>query len=75
MLIFYIICGVMVFAISGLIFQYNRLAIYRRRIIRHLATTKQQTPFVLTQAQEQQIKQCFLKGVSIQQCINQIEDQ
>ncbi|MEJ6080665.1 hypothetical protein MT391_19355 [Vibrio sp. 1-Bac 57] len=80
MLIFYIICGCLIFAISGFIVQYNRLAIYRRRIIRNLANqsslTKSerppQTPIILSDHQEQQIKQCFLKGVSIPQCIKQL---
>jgi hypothetical protein len=72
MLIFYIICGCFVFAISGLIMQYNRLAIYRRRIIRHFANSTQQIPYILSESQEQQIKQCFLKGISIQQCIEQL---
>ena len=40
MLIFYIICGCLVFALSGLIMQFNRLAIYRRRIIRHFQHTQ-----------------------------------
>lgn len=72
MLIFYIICGCLIFAISGLIFQFNRLAIYRRRILRHFAKNNQPKPFVLSANQEQQIKQCFLKGTSVQQCIDQL---
>ena len=72
MLIFYIVCGCIIFAISGLILQFNRLAIYRRRIIRHLANSSQVTPFILSASQEQQIKQCFLKGIPIQQCIEQL---
>lgn len=72
MLIFYIICGCIVFAISGVIMQYNRLAIYRRRIIRHCSAHSQQTPFILSTSQEQHIKQCFLKGLPIQQCIEQL---
>jgi hypothetical protein len=72
MLIFYIICGCLIFAISGLIFQFNRLAIYRRRIVRHFAKKSQRTPFTLSEVQEQQIKQCFLKGTSIQQCIDKL---
>ena len=74
MLVFYIICGCLVFAISGLIMQFNRLAIYRRRIIRHFSThTEQASPFVLSKAQEQTIKQCFLKGIKIQECIEKLE--
>lgn len=72
MLIFYIICGCLIFAVSGAIMQFNRLAIYRRRIIRHLAESHQKSPFVLSKKQEQQIKQCFLKGTKIQQCIEQL---
>lgn len=76
MLIFYIVCGCIVFALSGMIMHINRRAIYRRRIIRHLAATQQNSPkkipFVLTAAQEQQIKQCFLKGISIQECIDKL---
>lgn len=80
MLIFYIICGCFIFAISGFIVQYNRLAIYRRRVIRHLASHRSrvkserphQPPIILSEQQEQQIKQCFLKGVSIPQCIEQL---
>jgi len=76
MLIFYIVCGCVVFAVSGLIMHINRRAIYRRRIIRHLAATQQnpakQMPFVLTETQEQQIKQCFLEGISIQECIDKL---
>ncbi|PKG37572.1 hypothetical protein [Psychromonas sp. Urea-02u-13] len=72
MLIFYIICGCFIFAASGVIMQYNRLAIYRRRIIRHFAKSSQQKPFILSESQEQHIKQCFLKGISIQHCIEQI---
>jgi len=41
MLIFYIIFGCLIFALSGLIIQFNRLAIYRRRIIRNLADSQQ----------------------------------
>lgn len=80
MLIFYIICGCLVFAGSGVIMQFNRLAIYRRRIIRHLAESRpsstqhsnQNSPFILSKKQEQQIKKCFLKGTKIQQCIEQL---
>lgn len=80
MLIFYIVCGCVVFAISGVIMHINRRASYRRRIIRHFVAiqqNKQQSnaqppPFVLTEAQEQQIKQCFLKGLSTQECIDKL---
>lgn len=72
MLFFYIICGCLVFAVSGLIMHFNRLAIYRRRIIRHFSAMTTKTPFVLSDNQEQQIKQCFLKGTSIQKCIDQL---
>jgi len=80
MLIFYIICGCLIFAVSGLIMQFNRLAIYRRRIIKRLADNRQssmqysdqKSPFILSEKQEQQIKQCFLKGTKIQQCIEQL---
>lgn len=84
MLIFYIIFGCLIFALSGLIIQFNRLAIYRRRIIRNLADSQQknkqqcdqhnnqQSPFVLSKKQEQQIKQCFLKGTKIKQCIERL---
>lgn len=74
MLIFYIICGCLVFAISGLIMQFNRLAIYRRRIIRHLSGLQTQTStVVLSKAQEQTIKQCFLKGIKIQECFEKLD--
>lgn len=84
MLIVYIIIGCLIFALTGLIIQFNRLALYRRRIIRHLADSEQtnklhsdqhnsqQNPFVLSKKQEQQIKQCFLKGTKIKQCIEQL---
>jgi len=76
MLIFYIICGCLVFALSGLIMQFNRLAIYRRRIIRHLSThTEQASPYVLSQAQEKTIKQYFLEGINIQECIKKLESE
>ncbi|WP_025563104.1 hypothetical protein [Psychromonas sp. SP041] len=68
MLIFYIICGVLVFAGSGLFMHINRLAIYRRRIIRQLATNSKQMPFILSESQEQKIKQSFLKGLSVKEC-------
>jgi len=78
MIIFYIICGCITFAAAGVIMQFNRLAIYRRRIIRHFTTlpqySTQETPFVLSKTQEKQIKQCFLKGIKIQQCIDQLEE-
>ncbi|MDA7746565.1 hypothetical protein N8878_04455 [Psychromonas sp.] len=77
MLVFYIICGCIVFALSGLLMQLTRIAIYRRRIIRHLSATpphnSSSKPFVLSVTQEKQIKQCFLKGVSIQECIETIQ--
>jgi hypothetical protein len=73
MLIFYIICGCFIFAASGVIMQYNRLAIYRRRIIRHFAKSSQQNPFIFSESQEQKIKQCFLKGLTMQQCIDQLK--
>ena len=72
MLIFYIICACLIFVISGLIFHFNRLAIYRRRIIRHFSNQVDYSPFVLSQKQEKQIKQCFLKAMSIQQCIEKL---
>lgn len=71
MLIFYIICGCIIFAISSLIMQFNRLAIYRQRIIRHLANNNPQTQLVLSANQEQQIEQCFLQAIPTQQCIHQ----
>jgi len=72
MLIFYIICGCLVFFVAGTIMQFNRLAIYRRRIIKHFSTSttyNKKSPFILSSHQEQQIKQCFLKGISIVACI------
>ncbi len=72
MLIFYIVCACIIFAGSGVIMQLNRLAIYRRRIIRHFAHINQKIPFILSDNQEQQIKQCFLKGISIQNCIDEL---
>ena len=72
MLIFYIICGVLVFAGSGLFMHINRLAIYRRRIIRKLAVNSKQTPFKLSEPQEQKIKQSFLKGLSVNECIKEL---
>ena len=72
MLFLYIICACFVFALSGLIMQFNRLAIYRRRIIRHFSAMSSKTLFVPSNNQEQQIKQCFLKGTSIQKCIEQL---
>ena len=73
MLIFYIICSCLVFVISTVIFQFNRLAIYRRRIIRHFAQHSQHKPFILSDQQEQQIKQHFLRGDALKVCIHQIE--
>lgn len=70
MLLFYVICGVLIFAVSGLLLQFNRFAIYRRRIIRHFANTTKHT-FILSKSQEKHIKRCFYKGVSIQICIEQ----
>jgi len=72
MLIFYIICGCLVFALSGLLMQFNRRAIYRRRIIRHFAAQTSPEVFILSQSQEEKINQCFLKRVSIQECIDQL---
>lgn len=76
MLIFYIICGCAVFGVSGVIMQFNRLAIYRRRIIRHFAATPayqaQATPFILSEEQEKQIKQCFLQATPIKECIEML---
>jgi nucleoside permease NupC len=72
MLIFYIICGCLVFALSGLLMQFNRRAIYRRRIIRHFAAQTSPDLFILSQPQEEKINQCFLKRVSIQECIDQL---
>jgi len=78
MLIFYIICGCITFAGACVLMQLNRLAIYRRRIIRHFAALPQYSapspPFVLSTKQEKKIKQCFLKGIKIQQCIDQLEE-
>jgi len=68
----------MIFALAGVLMQFNRLAIYRRRIIRHFATlpqySSQETPFVLSKTQEKKVRQCFLKGIKIQQCIEQLEE-
>ena len=72
MLVFYIICGCLLFALSGLLMQFNRRAIYRRRIIRHFAAQTHPEVFILSQAQEEKINQCFLKRVSIQECIEQL---
>lgn len=72
MLIFYVICAVLIFTASGFIMQVNRLAIYRRRIIRHFAQLNQQSPFILSLDQEKKIKHCFLAGMSIQKCIDQL---
>lgn len=73
MLIFYIVCGCLVFFISALVLQFNRLAIYRRRIIVHFSKQAQHKPFILNDQQEQQIKQHFLRGDSIQICINKLK--
>ena len=77
MLIFYIVCGCVVFAVSGVILHVNRMAIYRRRIIRHFANLPEHSekgvPFVLTEAQEKRIKQCFLNGDAIQLCIDRLD--
>lgn len=72
MLIFYILCGCFVFALSGLIMHFNRLAIYRRRIIRHLAEDSEQSPFVLSEKQEKKIKHCFSIGKPIQKCVEEL---
>lgn len=72
MVIFYIICSCLVFALSGLIMQFNRYAIYRRRIIRHFAAQHTPKLFTLSKTQEKKIKSCFLQGVSIQECIEQL---
>lgn len=72
MLVFYIIFGCLIFALSGLVMHLNRLAIYRRRIIRHFSNQVHYSPFVLSKYQEAQIKQCFFKGKSIQNCIDQL---
>lgn len=69
MLIFYIICGVVVFALSSFLFHRNRVAIYRRRIIRDLGSRSQQKPFILTTQQEKKIKQCFFNGVAQDECV------
>ena len=73
MLIFYIILGCIIFAISSLMMQFDRLAIYRHRIIRHLAKVNQQTPFILSENQELQIEQCFLQAIPIKKCIKQLK--
>ncbi|MDN2664803.1 hypothetical protein [Psychromonas sp. 14N.309.X.WAT.B.A12] len=70
MLIFYIVCGVVVFALSSFLFHRNRLAIYRRRIIRDISESSQKSPFMLSTQQEQKIKQCFLNGVTREECVN-----
>lgn len=72
MLIFYIICGAAVFALSSFLFFRNRLAIYRRRIIQALAEKTGQKPYILSKLQEQKIKQCFLEGLSLQECTKQL---
>lgn len=72
MMIFYIICGCLIFALSGIVMQFNRRAIYRRRIIRHFAAQSAPKLFTLSKTQEEKIKTCFLQGVSIQKCIDQL---
>ncbi|RBW44024.1 hypothetical protein DS885_11975 [Psychromonas sp. B3M02] len=69
MLIFYIVCGVVVFGLSSFLFHRNRKAVYRRRIIRDLSKETQQSPYLLSPEQEQQIKQCFLNGVTREECV------
>lgn len=71
MLIFYIIVGCLVIAIGSLILQFNRLALYRRRIIAHLSEPNQ--PYKLTEQQERLIKHCFSNGDSLQLCIKRIK--
>jgi hypothetical protein len=73
MLIFYIICGATVFALSSYLFHRNRLAIYRRRIIRHLSDNTKQKPYHLSAEQESKIKQNFLNGLSYQACITELK--
>ncbi|WP_413699439.1 hypothetical protein ACLKMH_18555 [Psychromonas sp. KJ10-10] len=75
MLFFYIICGCLIFALSGFVFHINRLAIYRRRIIRHFSKQTDYSPFMLTKGQEAHIKQCFFKGDSVQSCIDTLAEQ
>lgn len=70
MLLFYIVCGCLLFIVSGFMMQVNRLAIYRRRIIRHFANTTKHV-FILSDSQEKHIKRCFSQGVSMQKCIDQ----
>lgn len=72
MLFFYIVTGVLFFAVAGVLMHTNRLATYRRRIIRELAKDTEQKPFVLSEAQEKKIKQCFLNSVSREDCIKQL---
>ena len=74
MLIFYVICGFLIFVLSGLIMHFNRLAIYRRRIIRHFQT-KQNVTFILSKEQEKTIKQCFLEGLKTEACIERLDEQ
>jgi len=70
MLIFYIVCGVIVFGLSSFLFHRNRLAVYRRRIIRDISESKQQNPVILSTPQEQKIKQCFLNEVTREECVS-----
>jgi hypothetical protein len=75
MLIFYIICGVVVFALSSFLYYRNRLALYRRRVIRQLSNKSEQQPFRLSATQESTIKQCFLSGFSYENCIKELDQQ
>ena len=74
MLLFYILAGCAVFIIAGSIMHFNRLAIYRRRIIRHYSQQPDQaSPFILSDVQEKTIKQSFQTGLSLQQCIEKLD--
>lgn len=75
MIVFYIICGLLLFAISGFLMQITRLSTYRRRIIRTLSDNNSTTPFVLNKAQEKVIKHCFLNRESTADCIKQVKSQ
>ncbi|MEL0628497.1 hypothetical protein [Psychromonas aquatilis] len=76
MIIVYIICGLLLFAISGFLMQVTRLSTYRRRIIRTLSdSSSSSTPYVLNKAQEKIIKHCFLNRESIADCIKQVKSQ
>jgi len=72
MIIFYIVCGLFVFVSSGLFMHMNRLATYRRRVVRYLASNRKQTPFILSETQEQKIKECFSRGFNIDECFEQL---